>query len=194
MTVLCGGVPCAHRPECPVTLNFTEMQDSLYNTPPCWSIYVCGLVFKHLLAAGGIEAVEANNAAKVCCCACPLGSPAQLLLRARVPACRARHHCVHAHTPACPHARMPTRMRSRLHSPGRASATRAASRLCAGVCAVETRLRSFSKAVCPGITVACKPPEQPVPLRLRRPSSSTTQSGAPRASTPARWTPRRAAP
>ncbi len=48
-----------------MTLNFTEMQDSLYNTPPCWSIYVCGLVFKHLLAAGGLEAVKANNDAKV---------------------------------------------------------------------------------------------------------------------------------
>ena len=62
-----------------MTLNFTEMQDSLYNTPPCWSIYVCGLVFKHLLAAGGIDAVEANNAAKVQAAHAP--APPPVLLR-----------------------------------------------------------------------------------------------------------------
>lgn len=28
--------------------------DSMYNTPPCWSMYMCGLVFKHYLANGGI--------------------------------------------------------------------------------------------------------------------------------------------
>ena len=53
------------RPETPVTLNFKEMEGSLYNTPPCWSIYICGLVFKHLLAAGGLTAVKANNDKKV---------------------------------------------------------------------------------------------------------------------------------
>ncbi|BDA43334.1 Phosphoserine aminotransferase [Coccomyxa sp. Obi] len=52
------------RPETPVTLNFKEMEGSMYNTPPCWSIYVCGLVFKHLLAAGGLPGVKANNDAK----------------------------------------------------------------------------------------------------------------------------------
>ncbi|CAL8468684.1 g8224 [Coccomyxa elongata] len=52
------------RPETPVTLNFKEMEGSMYNTPPCWSIYVCGLVFKHLLAAGGLPAVKANNDTK----------------------------------------------------------------------------------------------------------------------------------
>ena len=40
------------------------MEGSLYNTPPCWSIYVCGLVFKHLLGCGGLEGVKANNDAK----------------------------------------------------------------------------------------------------------------------------------
>lgn len=38
--------------------------DSLYNTPPCWSIYICGLVFERLLRIGGLEAVEANNKKK----------------------------------------------------------------------------------------------------------------------------------
>ncbi len=52
------------RPETPVTLNLKEMEGSMYNTPPCWSIYVCGLVFKHLLAAGGLPGVKANNDAK----------------------------------------------------------------------------------------------------------------------------------
>jgi hypothetical protein len=27
---------------------------SMYNTPPCWPIYICGLVFKHLLKLGGL--------------------------------------------------------------------------------------------------------------------------------------------
>lgn len=38
--------------------------NSLYNTPPCWSIYVCGLVYKHLLATGGLEGVQARNEEK----------------------------------------------------------------------------------------------------------------------------------
>lgn len=28
---------------------------SLYNTGPCWSIYMCGLFFKHLKSIGGLE-------------------------------------------------------------------------------------------------------------------------------------------
>jgi len=31
---------------------------SLYNTPPCWSIYICGLVYKNLLANGGVAAAQ----------------------------------------------------------------------------------------------------------------------------------------
>lgn len=38
--------------------------DSLYNTPNCWCIYICGLVFKHLLAMGGLEAMKAQNEEK----------------------------------------------------------------------------------------------------------------------------------
>lgn len=38
---------------------------SMYNTPPCWPIYVCGLVFKYLKEkAGGLAGVSANNAKK----------------------------------------------------------------------------------------------------------------------------------
>jgi phosphoserine aminotransferase len=28
---------------------------SMYNTPPTWSIYICGLVYKHLLREGGLD-------------------------------------------------------------------------------------------------------------------------------------------
>lgn len=38
--------------------------DSMYNTPPCYSIYICGLVFAKLLAMGGLEAVEKINIEK----------------------------------------------------------------------------------------------------------------------------------
>lgn len=34
---------------------------SLYNTPPCVAIWVCGLCFKHLLGMGGLGAVAKNN-------------------------------------------------------------------------------------------------------------------------------------
>jgi len=38
--------------------------DSLYNTPPCYGIYVCGLVFKYLKELGGLEAMEKINIEK----------------------------------------------------------------------------------------------------------------------------------
>ncbi|MBR2767713.1 MAG: 3-phosphoserine/phosphohydroxythreonine transaminase [Solobacterium sp.] len=38
--------------------------DSLYNTPPCWNIYVCGLVFKWLKKQGGLEAIAKRNEEK----------------------------------------------------------------------------------------------------------------------------------
>ncbi len=38
--------------------------DSLYNTPPCWTIYVCGLVFKWLKNMGGLEEMKKRNEAK----------------------------------------------------------------------------------------------------------------------------------
>jgi len=37
---------------------------SLYNTPPAFAIYILHLVLKHLLAEGGLEAVEARNRRK----------------------------------------------------------------------------------------------------------------------------------
>ena len=38
--------------------------DSMYNTPPTYGIYIAGLVFKHLLAKGGLVAMEEQNRAK----------------------------------------------------------------------------------------------------------------------------------
>ena len=37
---------------------------SLYNTPPCYNIYICGLVFKWLLKLGGTEAMHKINREK----------------------------------------------------------------------------------------------------------------------------------
>ncbi|MBQ6453204.1 MAG: 3-phosphoserine/phosphohydroxythreonine transaminase [Coriobacteriales bacterium] len=37
---------------------------SMVNTPPCYGIYICGLVFKWLLAKGGLEGMKAINEAK----------------------------------------------------------------------------------------------------------------------------------
>ena len=38
--------------------------NSLYNTPPCYEIYMCGLVFEGLLAQGGMKEVEKKNIKK----------------------------------------------------------------------------------------------------------------------------------
>jgi phosphoserine aminotransferase len=38
--------------------------DSMYNTPPTYAIYIAGLVFKWLQAQGGLAAMEARNRAK----------------------------------------------------------------------------------------------------------------------------------
>ncbi len=37
---------------------------SMYNTPNCWAIYVCGKVFKYLKSLGGLEAMNQINLAK----------------------------------------------------------------------------------------------------------------------------------
>ena len=38
--------------------------DSLYNTPPCYGIYICGLVFKWVKSMGGLEAMKIHNEKK----------------------------------------------------------------------------------------------------------------------------------
>ncbi|MBP3869694.1 MAG: 3-phosphoserine/phosphohydroxythreonine transaminase [Faecalicoccus sp.] len=38
--------------------------DSLYNTPPCYTIYICGKVFKWIKKMGGLEAMKKRNEKK----------------------------------------------------------------------------------------------------------------------------------
>ena len=38
--------------------------DSMYNTPPTYAIYIAGLVFKHVKQQGGLKAMEEHNKAK----------------------------------------------------------------------------------------------------------------------------------
>lgn len=38
--------------------------DSLYNTPPCYGIYICGKVFKWIKAKGGLAAMKEHNEKK----------------------------------------------------------------------------------------------------------------------------------
>jgi phosphoserine aminotransferase len=50
----------------PTMLNYKTHADeaSLYNTPPCYAIYIAGLVFEWMLANGGVEAMEKRNREK----------------------------------------------------------------------------------------------------------------------------------
>ncbi|XP_058772681.1 phosphoserine aminotransferase 2, chloroplastic-like [Vicia villosa] len=50
----------------PVMLDYKihDENSSLYNTPPCYGIYMCGLVFEDLLKQGGLKEVEKNNKRK----------------------------------------------------------------------------------------------------------------------------------
>ena len=50
-------------PKVPVYLRYDTHAGagSMYNTPNCWAIYVCGKVFRYLLDQGGLEAVAAKN-------------------------------------------------------------------------------------------------------------------------------------
>ncbi len=53
-------------PVTPTMLDYKVMADnaSLYNTPPCWSIYVAGLVYEWVEALGGLKAMEKINREK----------------------------------------------------------------------------------------------------------------------------------
>ena len=54
------------RPTTPVMMNYQVQADadSLYNTPPCWCIYICKLVLEWIKALGGLEAMEKRNREK----------------------------------------------------------------------------------------------------------------------------------
>ena len=53
-------------PGTPTMLTYKTHADanSLYNTPPCYGIYICGKVFKWLKKQGGLEAMKARNEKK----------------------------------------------------------------------------------------------------------------------------------
>ncbi len=53
-------------PICPSVFNYRNVaaEHSRYNTPPTFSIYIMGLVFKWLKKQGGIKNIAINNAAK----------------------------------------------------------------------------------------------------------------------------------
>ncbi len=50
----------------PTMLQYKTQADnnSLYNTPPCYGIYICGKVFKWIKKMGGLEAMKAHNEKK----------------------------------------------------------------------------------------------------------------------------------
>ncbi len=54
------------RPDTPSMFDYKLMaeNDSMYNTPPCYSIYIAGLVFDWLLENGGIEEMGKINKSK----------------------------------------------------------------------------------------------------------------------------------
>ncbi|PKU61467.1 phosphoserine aminotransferase 2, chloroplastic-like [Dendrobium catenatum] len=54
------------QPIAPVMLDYKAHADtdSLYNTPPCFTIYICSLVFEYLLHQGGLVAMEKKNEKK----------------------------------------------------------------------------------------------------------------------------------
>ena len=53
-------------PKTPVYMSYKTHADadSMYNTPNCWAIYVCGKVFKYLKSIGGLAEMEKRNIEK----------------------------------------------------------------------------------------------------------------------------------
>ncbi len=54
------------RPDTPAMLDYKLMadNDSMYNTPPCWCIYMAKLVFDWILSIGGLEEMKRRNERK----------------------------------------------------------------------------------------------------------------------------------
>lgn len=54
------------KPDCPTMLDYKihADKDSLFNTPPCYAIYVAGLVFKWLKQMGGVAEMQKINEEK----------------------------------------------------------------------------------------------------------------------------------
>jgi len=54
------------KPYCPTMLNYKTFADngSMYNTPPCYSIYLAMLTLRHLKKLGGVDAINVINERK----------------------------------------------------------------------------------------------------------------------------------
>ena len=54
------------RPDTPAMFDYQLMaeNDSMYNTPPCWCIYMARLVFDWILSIGGLEEMKKRNEKK----------------------------------------------------------------------------------------------------------------------------------
>jgi hypothetical protein len=63
LAALLAPFPLPRREICPTMLDYATQaeNDSMYNTPPCWTIYICGLVFARMLEKGGLPAALQNN-------------------------------------------------------------------------------------------------------------------------------------
>ena len=59
-------IPTEELPDVPTMLQYKTHADanSLYNTPNCYAIYICGKVFKWLLNNGGLEEMQKKNIEK----------------------------------------------------------------------------------------------------------------------------------
>lgn len=59
-------IPAEDIPEAPIMLQYRTYADngSMYNTPPCYTIYICGKVFKWIKAQGGLEGMKKINEEK----------------------------------------------------------------------------------------------------------------------------------
>ena len=59
-------IPTDDLPSVPTMLQYKTHVDggSMYNTPPCYAIYVCGKVFKWIKTQGGLEGMRDINVAK----------------------------------------------------------------------------------------------------------------------------------
>ena len=58
------------RPTTPVMMNYQVQADadSLYNTPPCWCIYICKLVLEWIKALGGWKRWKSATGKRQSCC------------------------------------------------------------------------------------------------------------------------------
>ena len=54
------------RQECPSITDYQQVADadSMYNTPPCWCIYMCKLMLEWIKTTGGMEAMKERNLKK----------------------------------------------------------------------------------------------------------------------------------